>query len=175
MRYTENMRFLLPAAALLFIALSGCYTILEHPEIEISEPEADYTCTDCHDPHHDLHFEEPYGDDPWWFYYEMPWWYNESFYFSYYGEDGGFYDDVPVRGLYGDRDLEQRREPPRSRIGPVVPPAVGGEGAGEKKSGDGTVKKKYEGEKQKSMPREIKKRNESEQKEKPKKKKKGSG
>lgn len=81
------------------VFVSGCYTVLKHPEgaMLVDEYQNRKSCGDCHDAtwfyHQDPYWYGanyygtyyPYG---WYDYYSRPWWYDDYWYYGGYGEGG---------------------------------------------------------------------------------------
>jgi hypothetical protein len=59
-------------------SVSGCYTILRHPEATDDPDTDDFSrCSACHEYyHHPGPYDAVYGD-PWLDYYMIPWWYDD--------------------------------------------------------------------------------------------------
>lgn len=103
---TERSSSLAPALSILalLLALSGCYTILNHPPIETSYEAQEYTsCYDCHDVSMYSGYYSPMAyPDLWSDYYAVPWWHNDIYIY-----DSDSYD-VPTRSIITDRVIRTR-------------------------------------------------------------------
>jgi hypothetical protein len=101
-------------------SLSGCYTLLSHPEIdnghaggEYSASEYGKTCMDCHGSryysyhfprfHHDYWYRQygyyGYYHDSWFWYYWKPWWWD----YDWNDDDGESSPSLPGKRFFGDR------------------------------------------------------------------------
>lgn len=88
------IRALIPLTFILAVAVTGCYTVISHPENE-RDYRADQTsdCLRCHVDYGDYPYGHYYSPDPeyWWEhniyvqYYAEPWWWD---YYDYPGADG---------------------------------------------------------------------------------------
>ncbi|MFO7914880.1 MAG: hypothetical protein R6U43_04220 [Candidatus Krumholzibacteriales bacterium] len=111
--------------AILLIS-SGCYTVLNHPAVETSS--YDYEYSSCYDCHTGAFFHHSYGRAPypgiWGAYYYEPWWHSEILIME---ENGGAF----TRSVIPGRDFRTRgsgeagaRSDIRSRELPDVSPVA---------------------------------------------------
>lgn len=103
MKHTLNGRALFLILLFFGLVFSGCFTILNHPQVDMeTEPGEDYrSCSDCHThPYHVTPYDPVY-DDYWTDYYLTPWWSHEIY--REYGEE-----EIPSRSLYPDREFNVR-------------------------------------------------------------------
>ncbi len=117
-------RFRLIVIVFISMILSGCYTLLNHPPTAESgfEESGDFTrCIDCHNQYFSVPPHGPLYSDPWYDYCVVPWWYDRRM-----TDDDT--EQVPVRGLYHDREFIVSPREPGTSAG--APPAASGQNTG---------------------------------------------
>ena len=80
MKILHNNTSLLLVAVLLSITISGCYTLLKHPETSEDIQTADFNdCSKCHTGHPYVGPYDPVYTGLWRDYYSVPWWHHGVF------------------------------------------------------------------------------------------------
>jgi len=152
MKRTAHNHLALFCTILLSITLTGCYTLVRHPEAVDSADTGDFKrCVDCHGGfYHPGPYEYFYGG-VWWDYYSIPWWYDEAYLSSHDFESRSIYERRPIRS--GD---QPGMDLPAAPVYPLAPKTLV-EDPNDKEDKDTSARDSYLGRKERKRSEEEKK------------------